>query len=125
MVRELRKGEPMPLDEIIALLANDEVDRSILEGNLRALGFSVRALAELPHSTSYQRAVICLGATVPADMSRAISAFLDHPTRAVLVITRHPAVVREIGLAAHDRLRLLVPPVFPWQLREALGQGTP
>jgi hypothetical protein len=116
---------PMTPDHLVALVANDELDRSLLEDHVRTLGFSVRPLAEFPSSASYQRVVICLGATIATDTARAIAAFLDHPARMVLVITRHPGVVREMGLAAHEQLRLLVPPVFPWQLREALGQGTP
>ena len=115
----------MPSDDTIALVANDEMDRRHLEAHLRSLGFTVRALAAFPQSAAYRRVVVCLGANVAADASRAIAAFLDKPLRLVLVITRHPGVVREIGLAAHEQLRLLVPPVFPWQLRDALGRGTP
>ncbi len=110
----------MPDSDIVALVAADDRVRRGLRDHLRQLGFSVREIPSLAQASIYSRVVVHLPAAPDARLRVSINEFLDGSGRLVVIAESLPGL-REVTAAHPARLRALVPPVFPWQLRDALA----
>jgi hypothetical protein len=115
----------MPHARIVALVVPPSLHRkSPFREHLRAFGFEVRELDSFAQASIYSLVVLYLEAVPDETMLTAIDAYLRGSGR-LIVITAALAAMRGL-VAPPERLHILVPPVFPWQLRHAvLGSASP
>jgi hypothetical protein len=109
----------MPDSDVVALVAADDRQRRGLRDHLRQLGFSVREIPSLAQASIYSRVVVHLPGAPDARVRASINEFLAGTGRLVVIAESLPGL-RDLAAPHPQRLRALVPPVFPWQLRDAL-----
>jgi hypothetical protein len=109
----------MPEPDIVALVSTDDGRRRALRDHLRQLGFAVRETATLAQASIYSRVVLHLEGAPDLALREEIYKFLEGAGRLVVITESLPAL-RGLAAPRVERLRALVPPVFPWQLRDAL-----
>jgi hypothetical protein len=109
----------MPQTDVVALVTPVHDRRRRLRNHLKQLGFEVRELDGFPQASIYSRVVLHLDQSPDPAMRMAMEQFLRGAGH-LIVITPALAAMRGLAAPVPDRLRVLIPPVFPWQLRDAL-----
>jgi hypothetical protein len=117
MARRVLWGCAVP--DTVALVARDPDTRARLTGHLLQAGFHMRDAA----SDASQAVWVIDKEQDPQSIASEIRPWLHaRAARHAVIITWRPTTVREaIGLD-EARLSILIPPVFPWQLVDALRQ---
>ena len=109
--------------DVVALVARSAEVRSRLSGSLADAGYTIEAFAETPPITSAPTTAVWV---VERDDERHTVADLIRPwliartARRAVILTWRPRSVSELLGPDLERLAVLVPPVFTWQIVDAL-----
>lgn len=110
------------MQDITALVVRDAEVRARLEGYLRDAGFDVQSFEHAPPmAASTSTAVWVLADDEPAESPLLLRAWLvARSQRRAVIVTRSARAVRGALRVDEARFQILVPPVFPWQLVDAV-----
>lgn len=111
------------MHDVVALVARDAATRSRLTGYLVDAGFVIEEFADTPPITggsTWAVWVIDREEEAHTVAARIRPWLIARTTRRVVILTWRPRSVRDLLDHDHQRLELLVPPVFPWQIVDAL-----
>lgn len=106
-----------------ALVVRDAATRTRLAGYLSSAGIRVTEYEDTPPmATALATAVwVIAGAEDASSALALLGSWLGSGTqRRAIIITRAPSTVRTALRDDEDRLQILIPPVFPWQLVDAV-----
>lgn len=106
-----------------ALVVRDAATRTRLAGYLSSAGIRVSEYEDSPPmGTAVATAVWVIAADEdPASALALLGSWLGSGIqRRAIVVTRAPSSVRTALHNDEDRLQILIPPVFPWQLVDAV-----
>jgi hypothetical protein len=104
----------------IALVASDETTRATVSRSLVEAGIAIEVHDRAPPAAAFA-VVWVVERGDEASAARVIGRWLaGRAARRAVVVTWRPDTVRAGLAAAADRVVLLVPPVFPWQIVDAL-----
>ena len=106
------------MPDTVALVARDPDTRAHLTGYLEEAGFRVRDTADASQAVW----VIEKDQNLDAVASEIVPWLGAHETRHAVIITWRPTTVRVAIGSVEARLSILIAPVFPWQLVDALRQ---
>jgi hypothetical protein len=110
------------MHEIAALVVRDAETRARMAGYLKEAGFEVQAFEHAPPmATTTGTVVWVIGDDRPKETALLVRSWLaSRSYRRAVLVTRWPSSVRTALQVDEARLQILVPPVFPWQLVDAV-----
>src|SRR5688500_16672017 len=108
--------------DITALVVRDAETRTRLAGYFESAGFEIQKFADTPPASCTTSTIVwVIGEDEHAAAAQSIRSWLaSRPHRHVVIVTRNPTPMRLALQMAESRLQILVPPVFPWQLVDAV-----
>jgi hypothetical protein len=108
--------------EVVALIARDPSSRAQIATCLADAGFSIEAFVDAPpvDGTLVSAVWVVERNEEPNAVAESIRPWLTAGRRRrAVIVTWRPSSVRDV-LADSDRYEVLVPPVSPWQIADAL-----
>lgn len=111
------------MQDIAALVVRDAKTRARLADYLRDAGFGVQAFEHAPPMATTTSTVVWVIANedVPKEAAMLLRSWLiSRSHRRAVILTRSPRSIRGVLQVDEGRLQILVPPVFPWQLVDAV-----
>lgn len=105
------------MHEAVALVARDRETHARLTNYLQDAGFVIRELADAPPAAVW----VVDKDDDPQALAAEVRPWLgSRSARRAVIITSRPTAVRVAVGIDERRLAILIPPVFPWQLVDAL-----
>ena len=111
------------MQDILALVVRDAATRARLAGYLRDAGFEVQPFEHAPPMATTTSTVVWVIADEDGPKEAAMlvrSWLISRSHRRAVIVTRSPSSIRGALQVDEGRLQILVPPVFPWQLVDAV-----
>jgi len=111
------------MQDIAALVVRDAGTRALLAEYLRDAGFEVQTFEHAPPMATTTSTVVWVIANedVPKEAAMLLRSWLiSRSHRRAVILTRSPRSIRGVLQVDEGRLQILVPPVFPWQLVDAV-----
>lgn len=109
--------------DAVALVAREAATRSRITAYLVDAGFVIESFLDTPPISSSTTSAVWIvdrddDVRVVSDRIRPW--LIARASRRVVILTWRPSSVRDVLDSDADRLAVLVPPVFPWQIVDAL-----
>lgn len=109
----------------VALVSTVHRDRALLADYLRDSGFDVHVCEELAIAAGFGALVYLGHDDASTELSSRVRGWLRGRTQVVVVVTSRPAALDELQGAYGKRLVVFAPPVFGWDVVDALRWSEP